>query len=565
MRRLVMNKLLLICLFLCGISVFGQDVENDSITDLSELIGNPKNVSNSRVWYDNVDLDIEVDTLPQRLFEQIIVQKEAVTVEPQSYKSKSFDLELPKVKPNLKVYPIKDKAPQMPYGNMVNVGFGNYTTPYLEVFATSRKLTPLRYGTHLKHLSSSTGPVDKKNSAQSLNSAVVFADYFKDAWKLSSNIEYQRLGYNYFGYLDTLEDVNHDTLGVNYNIIHGGLKAVFLDTSLAISGNSYFDVYHTSNNYSLGESDFRFGISPQYKLKEHQRIVLDVDASIVNYTDTSSINRSWYSFKPYYSSKAQRVNFSAGLNIVFDNDSIYDKTAHLYPVIKANILIEEPHAIRFYTGITGGMERNTIRTTLVNMPYLASNALMYNTNNTFKWFVGVKGTLFDKLTLDIKGAYKAFQNMPMFINDSLNQAQFNIVYDDAKVFKLEGELMYHGVQNLDLSFNTVYRTYSLDTYEQAYHLPGLDMGLYTSYKIKNKVRLIADFYYLSSLYAYDSEIESPVQLANIIDLNLQGVYYFNNKMSAFLEFNNLLTKKYERYLHYNSKGLSFLAGISYSF
>lgn len=522
-------------------------------------------VSKGKVWFDYVELDIDVDTMPKRLFEPIPVVKEEVKVEEQEYSSKRFDLVLPKVKPNLKVYPIKDDAPKMPYGNLVSVGFGNYTTPFLEVFATSKKLTPLRFGTHVKHFSSSTGPVDKKNSAQSLNYVDVFADYFSGPWTLSANVDYTRLGHNYYGYLDTLTDVERDTIGINYHVIHGGAGLSYLDTSKVYKGALHLDYFRTSNNWQMSESDFVFGLTPRYEIGEHQRVILDIHGSLVGYTDTTKLSRTWLSFKPYYTSKADRLNYSVGFNLVLNNDSIYDKSVYFYPEISANILLERPHGVRAYVGITGESQRNTMRSIIGDMPWLAQQTPIFNTNHAFIFYGGMKGTLIDKLTIDLNAKYDVMKFMPMFINDSIHQEEFNIVYEDANVFALEGEIMYHGLEDLNLSLNTVYRSYGLDNFDKAIHLPGLDMSLYASYKIKDKVRLIADFYYLSLLYSYDYESQSTQKMNDIVDLNLHGVYYFNEKMNAFLEFNNLLTKKYERYLHYKNKGISFLAGISYKF
>ena len=47
----------------------------------------------------------------------------------------------------------------------------------------------------------------------------------------------------------------------------------------------------------------------------------------------------------------------------------------------------------------------------------------------------------------------------------------------------------------------------------------------------------------------------------LLDLSIGGSYYFTKNVGAFLDINNLLNNKRERWLDYPTVGLNFLAGI----
>ena len=42
-------------------------------------------------------------------------------------------------------------------------------------------------------------------------------------------------------------------------------------------------------------------------------------------------------------------------------------------------------------------------------------------------------------------------------------------------------------------------------------------------------------------------------------------YFLGKQISAFVSLNNIFGQNYQRYLYYQTQGLNFLGGISYSF
>jgi len=55
------------------------------------------------------------------------------------------------------------------------------------------------------------------------------------------------------------------------------------------------------------------------------------------------------------------------------------------------------------------------------------------------------------------------------------------------------------------------------------------------------------------------------QTDTIVDLNLKADYRFTNNFTIFAMANNLLGKKYERFVNYPGKSINLIGGVTYSF
>lgn len=54
-------------------------------------------------------------------------------------------------------------------------------------------------------------------------------------------------------------------------------------------------------------------------------------------------------------------------------------------------------------------------------------------------------------------------------------------------------------------------------------------------------------------------------LKPLIDMNLRTEYRYNPRVSVFLEFNNLVTVRYNRYYNYPVQGFQLMGGFSCRF
>jgi outer membrane cobalamin receptor len=72
--------------------------------------------------------------------------------------------------------------------------------------------------------------------------------------------------------------------------------------------------------------------------------------------------------------------------------------------------------------------------------------------------------------------------------------------------------------------------------------------------------LSSDISYISGLKGIMTKEMSP-----IVDLNIGVEYKFNEKIRAFVQANNLVSKKYQYFEGYSSQGINVLGGLIVNF
>ena len=101
--------------------------------------------------------------------------------------------------------------------------------------------------------------------------------------------------------------------------------------------------------------------------------------------------------------------------------------------------------------------------------------------------------------------------------------------------------------------------------ETLYHTPDLIGNLEFYYKLKNNIKISSDISYISGLVGSNALDGTSESLSPILDVNLKLDYKFNEKISAFVYANNLLSKKYVYFNYYPVQGINFLGGLTISF
>ena len=91
------------------------------------------------------------------------------------------------------------------------------------------------------------------------------------------------------------------------------------------------------------------------------------------------------------------------------------------------------------------------------------------------------------------------------------------------------------------------------------------MTINSSYNIYDKLLLQVDFIAQGGAKALDLEKKELVSLNGAVDLNAKANYFVSKQFSVFLNFNNMLSSKYQMYLNYPVRGFQVLGGVSWSF
>ena len=546
--KVMNNKLLLLALlvFTGSISLFAQK-EGEIPT---------------AVFYNEVNAKLEL-VPANRFYEQNLDVQPTPEPKPQEYDTRDYTINPPRFDAKVKIptMPVDSISPILP--GYAKLGFGNYGTVLGEFYYTNKRSSKYSYGTHFKHLSSSKGSLQNSGTGQDL------IEFFGSSYGKNStwrgHVSYSNNRYRYYGLPQDIAANNKDSIKQTYQLFHAGINTVKTKVGDKFTYNSGLDLYYLTTKLKASELEIAWNGRGDLKLNDTRSAAVELGISSANRSDSSSLNRILFQIKPTYKLIQDKWEITVGANVNYSTDTLKgSKGMHLYPVIHANYNYI-PGKIMLYAGIGGGMEKNTYRTFIQQNPYLGSDVPLAHSNKKIDIYLGSTGNLSDKVSYKAQLGYKAYTNQYFFTNSVTDSSKFTALYDNAGVFVLDGSLFYDLNQDWRISANYIYNAWNTDVLARAWHRPASQLALGIQYNLKKKIYFNAEMYYLSGIHGLNLESNTSVQLKDIADLSLKTEYRFSSSFSAFLEFNNILSQKYQRYLYYQVKGINILGGLTYSF
>ena len=510
---------------------------------------------------------LELPTKPKQLDKMQKIERERSTA-PQQYSLNPLVLDLPGIMPDLDAAQLRRPAEDylQPVDAYLKAGLGNYFTTYLEGHYYGGDEGIFQYGGNVKHLSSQRGPVDKENSANSYNSIDLSGKYFLTGGILKGNIGYERNAVHFYGY-DTIPlaaDFDVDNIKQVYNVFDIGTSFMNDDPLADIHYEAGVDFYALSDSYEASETNLNLHGKGKYEFSDESFIDVNANFIFASKNDSAKVNRNLFLMGGAYHYQYDQFNITAGVKIAYNGDSTFVKNRfRIYPDIHAKYgLIEDKVAL--YGRLTGGLEQVTLRSLSRENPFIGPNVALAHTDKQIELAAGVETAPNGKLGFKAEAGYSSIKNLYYFINSDADQSKFDVFYENSGVgvlnLKVEASADIGPVRAV---YSTNYYNYGTDSLDAPFHRPSLVNTLSASYNHQDKLFLNLDFYHMSGLQALEPVTGNTIDLNSIIDLNLKADYVINSNFSAFMALNNIISKKYERYLYYDRKGINVLLGVTY--
>ncbi|UII31533.1 hypothetical protein LVD17_24880 [Fulvivirga ulvae] len=521
---------------------------------------------------ENVEIEIVKDReikLPaaSRNFEKIPPTTVDVGKQEIEYFYNNINFDLPDLNVRVRPLRIKDERLSKLYGNYVKAGFGNYTTPYVEGFFNSKRSKEYSYGAHFNYLHSKKGPVDDDNSGSGKIDVDLFGKYFTKKATFSGDIGFNQRLYHFYGYPEG-QEVDSDTLKQFYNnyYLKGSVSNTEEKSDFKYNTGVRFD--YLKDNRDASETDAQLNIKLEYALSDQSFVRLGADLETINREDdlVEKDARNLFRLRPAFGFEYEGFKIEAGFNAVYENDTLGDSDKmHFYPTAKASYPLSE--SVELYAGIGGDIKKNTLKTFSEENPFVDANINIYHTNKTFDLYGGINGKLSSKLGFGAGFSAANYKNMYYFINSPADQSKFDVIYDtgNTAVFNIFGQISLNTEERFRLTARGDYWGYAVDEVEEAWHKPNYKISSLASYNLFDKFLFTAEAYAMGGIMARDTETGDAVKLDALFDLNFKTDYLVSDQVSVFLQFNNIFSKEYEVYYHYPSRGLQFMAGLTYSF
>jgi hypothetical protein len=482
------------------------------------------------------------------------------------------------------------------YNSYVKVGLGTEFMPLGEFYYDSDRSRRLMYGAHVKHLSS-FGNISGYAPAQFDRTGVnLYGGLNERRYSIRGDMHYNNQGLHYyaipndsiferdsiaqrysdFGFAGSFSSHIKDSAKLNYTV---GLaynnflskKPTAVNLSDWRARENYFGIntnwmyHHKNETYNLDfdilYNGYKYGI-------EGDTNTFALDSGLVN-------NNTIISLSPNVVTYLQNNRFKAkfGAKIAFDiNDGVQ---ARIYPDLEVKYSMFNDIFIP-YAGLTGGLNQTTFRGLTQENAFIIPNVEIRNESEAIDFYFGIKGSLSRRIGFNVSASFANIRNTPLFVSDT-TYAQgnaFRVIYDRMNRTTIEGSVTYQQSEKLKIDAIGRFNSYSLLNNSYAWNLPQLQVILRGSYNLYDKflINLDLDLEGGRKGLAYE---EGPgvtlengqyiVDLGFIADANLGLEYRYNNRISAFLQFNNLAAQQYQRWVNAPVQQFQVMGGLTFKF
>lgn len=452
----------------------------------------------------------------------------------------------------------KAKPGDLPFNNFIKVGFGNYTTPLLNIELHNNRNKNYAYGLSASHLSSQGSP---KFKAFMDDQITLKGARFINGNTLSGQLGYTRNAYNYYGYNHSENSFKYDSVKQALNNVSGNLHFDNLGRAKKVKEGFDLDFYRFSTRLQT-ETGYRLSNKVSGKVGNGELGLGLAFEGFLSGPDTVKYNRNFIDINPSYKMKYKEVDLSLGLLATIFLGSLQTKF-YLYPEFKAEYYLV-PEKLKAHAGISGNLNKASVRGLYNENPFIADYQPLLNQNNSYKIFAGLKGRLGTGFDYILEFSQQYSYNLPIYLSDTFPLHKFIVQYDDVNLFKFNAGLNYTRFDKLKIGTNFTYFAYNGDA-AHAYQRPDFEWITSISGKATDKLGLHARFFVIGSRYARELGAFESEKLPVIADINVSADYQLKKHLYLFLNVNNVTNQTYQRWNNYPVYGLNGVAGATYSF
>jgi hypothetical protein len=477
------------------------------------------------------------------------------------------------VSPKYEVQPIapakmKDEPLNRLYHSLLKVGYNPfYNMPYGEAWLGNTRSRESNYGIHLRHLSSSATLDNAGFSGFAENHADLNGKKFYKKHTLAGSLGLGRNDLHYYGYDPALNSLTREFTRQSYTLIEP--RVMFTShhaDSSHMNNHVELGYYNLRNLHREAENNVRLdGTASLFINREKLNVRLVTDYYNHKQAD-DTLNNLIVSLSPSFEAGGRKWKADVGLTGTLDNWHSGTRF-YFYPLINVHYDVYQNYVIP-YAGVTGGLIKNSLRRLSNQNPFVDTTLDYVNTNKKFDIFGGLRGNLSSKTSYDARVSYANYQNMHFFVTDYSGNAlynRFDVVYDNATVLNIAGELRYQLREKFNVSVRGNYYMYTTDTLTRAYHKPDYDAAVTAVYNLKSKFIVRSEIYLMGDQWALarSGDVLTPRQIPAWVDLNLELEYRYSKMLGFFVRANNLSNQRYFRWERYPMQQFGLMAGLSF--
>jgi hypothetical protein len=535
-----MQRLLIIILFCFSFNAVNAQ-RDTSKRQTIEITSSYKPVLRNTVKINLYASPIAADTTRPRLAYNFPPQNLFFSYKPVALKPLSLD---------------SDTTLQLGDRNQLKVGFGNFTTPYMSgafSFGDGKKNLLNVYGNYI----SSRGSI--KNQDFSEINVKAAGSIFTEKNETYATAAFQNHEYYQYGYNHNIDSFNKTDIRRSYQDLSAGVGYRNIAVNdLNFIYDPHIELHVFSRENKATETTLLLNIPVEKKFSETVSFKVNATGNFDKYqlkNSSLTVTNNLFELAPELIYYDDRFTFHGGITPAWNN-----KDVKILPNVYGEAQLQK-NVLIIQAGWVGNYIANSFRTLSGENPYIQDPVFLNNTKQV-QYYGGIKATAGGHFSFNAKAAFIVYNDMPLFINDSLDGKSFYIKnerrIDD---FQIHGDMNFISQDKFTLSAGLDLNTYTglLDN-EKAWGLFPLKINGSLRWNAFKQVLIKGDIVAFSGAKALVLN-GSEKNLKGGTDLSAGAEFKINKKFSAWLDFDNLFNSKYERWNNYPVYGLQVIVGI----
>jgi hypothetical protein len=330
----------------------------------------------------------------------------------------------------------------------------------------------------------------------------------------------------------------HYTPTISFDYLQSGVDEREFETSIAAP---------VSKN--LG-TDFKISLQPTASFSNTILPTIPSNITIVNNLFSMPSTFSWITNK-------FQVHLGAA-------PTVNNGTYAVLPQV-SGVAILPNNGLRIELGWSGHFEKNNLRSLAAINPWVRIPNNFSNTKIT-EQFLGVKLPVGDHFTYGAKLSLLEYENQALFVNAFTDGRLFKVLFEPTlRAVQLQANVSYTLQDKLNILGGITYKKFSgLTVQKEAFGLLPLEFNGSLHWKFSNKISLTSTLYAWDGAQAMDAQMAIK-KLPAAADFSLGATFTVVKSAKFWLQLNNLLDNRYQRWNQYEVFGRNVVAGFVYSF
>lgn len=366
-------------------------------------------------------------------------------------------------------------------------------------------------------------------------------------------------GYDHDSLEYTSEQVRQDfkILELGGRLYNGERTDADLNFSVAPS------FYQLNDYYSNKETGFDLNLSATKWFAEKHPLRIAIRTDFTSYNDTAKQTLNNIYLQPAFTFHADFIRIRLGGTFASNRDEF-----QVFPDVDVNLRLWGD-GLQVFAGAGGDLRKNTYRSISTYNPFIQMRGVNLKNTAWRQFYGGLKGNL-GWLEYNGQLSYGKASDLALFQArfDSVGRpgiTRFGVVYDSVTVFGIQGTVKLKPVKNLLLTGTVSQNAYDLSAENEAWGLPSLEFNASAVYTLLDGKASLRGEVYLADDIAFHNQEGLTEKTGGLFDLSFGGAYRFTENIGVFLDFNNVLNNRRERWLDYPMFGTNILGGITARF